>query len=186
MGYTLAPRINAAGRMGEVNVATELFLTHDAARAQALAGRLCQLNRQRQEIECGIYQDAVAMLPPGRPPQAIVLADETWHQGVVGIVASRWRRSTAARPSSSASTATRARPSSRSYGGFNLFQSLEQLSPLLESYGGHELAAGFTIRRDRIGRFREKILRLHAASFRRIGRLRHGAADRLRDPDPEL
>ena len=89
IGYTLAPRINAAGRMGEVHVATELFLTHDAARAVELAGTLCRLNRKRQEIEGSIYQSAVAMLPPGGPPQAIVLADESWHQGVVGIVASR-------------------------------------------------------------------------------------------------
>ena len=54
-----------------------------------LAGTLCRLNRKRQEIEGSIYQSAVAMLPPGGPPQAIVLADESWHQGVVGIVASR-------------------------------------------------------------------------------------------------
>ena len=160
IGYTLAPRINAAGRMGEVHVATELFLTHDAARAVELAGTLCRLNRKRQEIEGSIYQSAVAMLPPGGPPQAIVLADESWHQGVVGIVASRMAEEYSCPTFLICLDGDKGKASSRSYGGFNLFRSLEQLSGLLESYGGHELAAGFTIRRDRIDRFRERIYAL--------------------------
>ena len=160
IGYTLAPRINAAGRMGEVNVATELFLTHDAARAVELASALCRLNRKRQEIESSIYQSAVAMLPPGGPPQAIVLADESWHQGVVGIVASRMAEEYSCPTFLICLDGEKGKASSRSYGGFNLFRSLEQLSGLLESYGGHELAAGFTIRRDCIAPFREKIIGL--------------------------
>ena len=165
IGYTLAPRINAAGRMGEVHVATELFLTHDAARAVELAGTLCRLNRKRQEIEGSIYQSAVAMLPPGRPPQAIVLADESWHQGVVGIVASRMAEEYSCPTFLICLDGDKGKASSRSYGGFNLFRSLEQLSGLLESYGGHELAAGFTIRRACIEPFREKMLQL-CSSFR--------------------
>ena len=160
IGYTLAPRINAAGRMGEVGIATELFLTHDAGRAVELAGALCRLNRRRQEIESSIYQSAVAMLPPGGPPQAIVLADESWHQGVVGIVASRMAEEYSCPTFLICLDGDKGKASSRSYGGFNLFRSLEQLSGLLESYGGHELAAGFTIRRDRIDRFRERIYAL--------------------------
>ncbi len=89
IGFMLAPRINAAGRMGQVDVAVELFLTQDPERARADAAQLCELNRQRQPIESDIYRQAVAMLPEGTPPEAIVLADESWHQGVVGIVASR-------------------------------------------------------------------------------------------------
>ena len=165
IGYTLAPRINAAGRMGEVHVATELFLTHDAARAVELAGTLCRLNRKRQEIEGSIYQSAVAMLPPGGPPQAIVLADESWHQGVVGIVASRMAEEYSCPTFLICLDGDKGKASSRSYGGFNLFRSLEQLSGLLESYGGHELAAGFTIRRACIEPFREKMLQL-CSSFR--------------------
>lgn len=64
IGYTLAPRINAAGRMGHVEIATELFLTNDAARAVSLASQLCKLNRKRQDVESGIYKQAVSMLPP--------------------------------------------------------------------------------------------------------------------------
>ena len=165
IGYTLAPRINAAGRMGEVNIATELFLTHDAGRAVELAGTLCRLNRRRQEIESSIYQSAVAMLPPGGPPQAIVLADESWHQGVVGIVASRMAEEYSCPAFLICLDGDKGKASSRSYGGFNLFRSLEQLSGLLESYGGHELAAGFTIRRESIAPFREKMMAL-CESFR--------------------
>ena len=164
IGYTLAPRINAAGRMGEVNVATELFLTHDAARAVELAGTLCRLNRRRQEIESSIYQSAVAMLPPGGPPQAIVLADESWHQGVVGIVASRIAEEYACPTFLICLDGEHGKASSRSHGGFNLFASLSALSPLLESYGGHELAAGFTISRANIPEFRRQICAL-AAKF---------------------
>ena len=160
IGYTLAPRINAAGRMGEVDIATELFLTHDAARAVELASALCRLNRTRQEIEAEIYQEAVSMLPSGGEPQAIVLASERWHQGVVGIVASRLAEEYSCPTFLICLDKDKGKASSRSYGGFNLFASLEALSDLLESYGGHELAAGFTIRRENIPLFHEAILRL--------------------------
>ena len=160
IGYTLAPRINAAGRMGHVEIATELFLTNDAARAVELASQLCKLNRKRQDVESGIYRQAVSMLPSGKAPKAIVLADETWHQGVVGIVASRLAEEYSCPTFLICLDGDKGKASSRSYGGFNLFASLEQLSDLLESYGGHELAAGFTIRREQIAPFREKILTL--------------------------
>ena len=166
VGYTLAPRINAAGRMGEVDVAVELFLTKDATRAVELAAHLCRLNRRRQEIESSIYQSAVDKLPAGGPPEAIVLADESWHQGVVGIVASRMAEEYSCPTFLICLDGDKGKASSRSYGGFNLFRSLEQLSALLESYGGHELAAGFTIRRACIEPFREKILQL-CGEFRR-------------------
>ena len=166
IGYTLAPRINAAGRMGQVNVATELFLTHDAMRAAELAQQLCRLNRHRQEVESEIYQDAVAMLSHGKAPSAIVLSDEKWHQGVVGIVASRLAEEYSCPAFLICLDGDKGKASSRSYGGFNLFGALQALSPLLESYGGHELAAGFTIRRDQIAPFRAEICRRAEEFFR--------------------
>ena len=159
IGYTLAPRINAAGRMGEVNVATELFLTHDAARAVELAGTLCRLNRRRQEIESSIYQSAVAMLPPGGPPQAIVLADESWHQGVVGIVASRLTERYGCPAFMICLDHGMGKGSCRSWGGVNLFERLAECSDLLEGFGGHELAAGFTISEENIDAFRARMNR---------------------------
>ena len=166
IGYTLAPRINAAGRMGQVNVATELFLTHDAMRAAELAQQLCRLNRHRQEVESEIYQDAVTMLSHGKAPSAIVLSDEKWHQGVVGIVASRLAEEYSCPAFLICLDGDKGKASSRSYGGFNLFGALQALSPLLESYGGHELAAGFTIRRDQIAPFRAEICRRAEEFFR--------------------
>ena len=165
IGYTLAPRINAAGRMGQVGIATDLFLTKDASRAVELASELCRLNRKRQEIEADIYREAVAMLPAGGRPEAIVLASENWHQGVVGIVASRLAEEYSCPAFLICLDGDKGKASSRSHGGFNLFASLKTLSPLLESYGGHELAAGFTIRRENIDRFREEIGKL-AHTFR--------------------
>ena len=89
VGYSLAPRINAAGRMGRIELAIDLFLTQDPAQADSLAQALCDLNRERQAVESEIYRQAVEMLPRENLPEAIVLAEETWHQGVVGIVSSR-------------------------------------------------------------------------------------------------
>ena len=160
VGYMLCPRINAAGRMGQIDLAVELFLTDDPKKGDALAKALCELNKSRQVVESEIYQQAVEMLPPGKTPAAIVLADEGWHQGVVGIVASRIAEEYCCPTFLICLDGDHGKASSRSFGGFNLFSSLTSLSHLLESYGGHELAAGFTIHRDQIAAFREEICRL--------------------------
>ena len=165
IGFMLAPRINAAGRMGKIELAVELFLTDDPVRATAVAKELCDLNRQRQSVEAEIYDQAVSMLPAGRPPEAIVLADESWHQGVVGIVASRIAEEYACPAFLICLDGEHGKASSRSYGGFNLCASLTQLSNLLESYGGHELAAGFTINRANIPDFRSRICQLAAGFY---------------------
>ena len=156
IGFMLAPRINAAGRMGQIDLAVELFLTDDPDKAAEAARGLCELNRQRQ---------AVSMLPMGKPPEAIVLADESWHQGVVGIVASRIAEEYACPTFLICLDGEHGKASSRSHGGFNLFASLSALSPLLESYGGHELAAGFTISRANIPEFRRQICALAAQYY---------------------
>ena len=160
IGFILAPRINAAGRIGQIELAIELFLTEDPQQATQLAQGLCELNRQRQAVESEIFTQAVQMLPTGKQPQAIVLANESWHQGVVGIVASRLAEEYCCPTFLICLDGEHGKASSRSYGGFNLFSSLTTLSHLLESYGGHELAAGFTIHRDRIDDFREAICRM--------------------------
>ena len=165
IGYMLAPRINAAGRMGQIELAVELFLTEDPDRAAYLAKALCELNHQRQAVESQIYDQAVSMLPHDRIPQTIVLAEESWHQGVVGIVASRIAEEYCCPTFLICLDGEHGKASSRSYGGFNLFSSLSALSPLLESYGGHELAAGFTITRSNIPAFRQRISDLAAAYY---------------------
>jgi len=165
VGYTLAPRINAAGRMGQIDLAIGLFLTDNEEEGEAFAKALCDLNRQRQSVESEIYEQALQMLPEEGMPPAIVLADDTWHQGVVGIVASRIAEEYCCPTFLICLDGEHGKASSRSYGGFNLFSALTELSDLLESYGGHELAAGFTIHRDQIPVFREKICALAQAYY---------------------
>ena len=160
IGFMLAPRINAAGRMEKIELATELFLTRDEERAGYLARALCDLNRQRQSVESQIYEEAVAMLPAEAAPDAIVLAGENWHQGVVGIVASRIAEEYSCPTFLICMDGEHGKASSRSAGGFNLFGALTSLSDLLESYGGHEQAAGFTISRGNIDAFREQVCQL--------------------------
>ena len=157
VGYTLAPRINAAGRMGQIDLAISLFLTQDPKTGHDMAQALCELNKTRQGVESEIYEQVMDMLPEGELPDAIVLADESWHQGVVGIVASRISEEYCCPTFLICLDGDHGKASSRSYGGFNLFSSLSALSPLLESYGGHELAAGFTIHKDKIPAFRQEM-----------------------------
>lgn len=159
LGYTLAPRINAAGRMGCSQVALELLLTESPIRAEELAHELCRLNRQRQELEGEIFaqcDNLVDTLPADRR-DALVLAGEAWHQGVVGIVASRLSEKYAAPTFMICLQEGKGKGSCRSYGGVNLFALLEGCADLLESYGGHELAAGFTILEENIPSFCQRV-----------------------------
>ena len=167
IGYTLAPRINASGRMGCAALAGELLLTQDPLRAEDLARQLCALNRERQAIEGEIYEECVARLDrEGGSHPVIVLASEGWHQGVVGIVASRLAEKYSCPAFMICLQDGKGKGSCRSFGGFNLFAALEQCAPLLEDFGGHELAAGFTIRAENIPAFRAH---MEAAVFARTG-----------------
>ncbi len=164
VSYGLAPRINAAGRMEQAGVALELLLTSDPQRGHQLAQELCQLNRLRQAIELEIFQHCDQLLchTPTLSAPVIVLAGEGWHQGVIGIVASRLAEKYACPAFMISLDGDKGKGSCRSFGGFNLFAALEQCAPLLEGYGGHELAAGFSIRRDNIPAFRAALAQLVA------------------------
>ena len=150
VGYTLAPRINASGRMGRARVALELLLSRNPARAEELAEELCALNRERQGIEGDIFNQCAGQLE--REPQSgiVLLADEGWHQGVVGIVASRLAEKFACPCFMICLDGGVGKGSCRSWGGVNLFQLLQQSAHLLENFGGHALAAGFTVREENI------------------------------------
>ena len=150
VGYTLAPRINASGRMGRAQEAVELLLTRDRARARELAQELCQLNRERQHIEGEIFQQCLRRLELAPQSGAVVLADEGWHQGVVGIVASRLAERCGCPVFMICLDRGMGKGSCRSWGGVNLFELLSCCAPLLESFGGHALAAGFTVREENI------------------------------------
>ena len=150
VGYALAPRINASGRMGCAQVAVELLLTQDPERAEELAQELCQLNRERQAIESEIFQESVRQLERAPQREVIVLADDRWHQGVVGIVASRLAEKYECPVFMICLDKGMGKGSCRSWGGRNLFEMLSRCAPLLENFGGHTLAAGFTVREENI------------------------------------
>lgn len=161
IGFILAPRINAAGRMGKADLAAELLLTEDIIQAEQLSHWLCELNRERQSVEHTIFAQAVEQLEqlPEEHRHALVLASDQWHQGVVGIVASRLSEKYSCPCFMIHLQNGKGKGSCRSYGGFNLFSALESCSDILEDFGGHELAAGFNILEKDIPEFRERMNR---------------------------
>ena len=161
IGFVLSPRINAAGRMGAADVAADLLETSDSARAEELARRLCDLNRERQAVEQAICADAAEKIKSLRSEErsALVLSSEAWHQGVVGIVASRLSEKYSCPSFMIHLKDGTGKGSCRSYGGFNLFAALESCADLLDGFGGHELAAGFTIPEGNIDAFRIRMNR---------------------------
>ncbi len=161
IGFVLAPRINAAGRMGAAELAADLLLTADPARAEVLARELCGLNRERQAVEQEIFAQAVEQIEflPAGERSALVLSSEEWHQGVVGIVASRLSEKYSCPSFMIHLQNGIGKGSCRSYGGFNLFAALESCQDLLVDFGGHELAAGFNIREEDIPAFRRRMNR---------------------------
>ena len=165
IGFVLAPRLNAAGRMGEAELAVRLLLTGDPSQAEALARDLCDLNRERQSVEQEIFAQAVEQIErlPAGQRSALVLSSSTWHQGVVGIVASRLSERYSCPSFMIHLQNGMGKGSCRSYGGFNLFAALEACSDLLADFGGHELAAGFNIREEDIPAFRERMNRCVSA-----------------------
>jgi single-stranded-DNA-specific exonuclease len=167
IGFVLAPRINAAGRMGAADLAADLLETGDPAQAELLARQLCDLNRERQAVEQAICTDAIGQIEhlPEGSRSALVLASEHWHQGVVGIVASRLSEKYSCPSFMIHLKDGMGKGSCRSYGGFNLYAALESCADLLDGFGGHELAAGFTIPEGNIDAFRARMNRYVRSSM---------------------
>ena len=154
VGFTLAPRLNAAGRLDCPSVAARLLMTENPAEATSLAVELCDLNRKRQSIETAIWDEANAMLSSAEPDSPIVLASDKWHQGVIGIAASRLAEQYSLPAIMVCLNGEVGKGSCRSYGGFNLFDALSACSKHLIGFGGHALAAGLNIRSDKLDDFR--------------------------------
>ncbi len=160
IGYTIAPRINASGRLGCASRSVELFLTEDADRAKELAESLCEENTLRQQTEQKMFREAMEYLenhPEVKEDNVIVIPHENWHHGIVGIVSSKITEKFYKPSILFAIDGDEAKGSGRSVNGFNLFGALESSSDLLEKFGGHELAAGLTIKAENIEEFRKKI-----------------------------
>ncbi len=159
IGFVLAPRINAAGRVGGVEDALELFLTNDSKRSLHLSELLDSANRQRQEIEKEITNEAIEWIDSFFKPEkhyGIVVAGPGWHPGVVGIVASRlcckYNRPVVVLGFGECG---RGRGSGRSICGFNIVEGLQKCSDFLVKFGGHEQAAGLTIDFENVEAFRK-------------------------------
>ncbi len=160
IGYIIAPRINASGRLGCASRSVELFLTDSVERAHELAESLCEENALRQQTEQKMFKDAMEYLeehPEVKNDDVIVVPHEGWHHGIVGIVSSKITEKFYKPSILFAIDGTEAKGSGRSVSGFNLFGALENCSDLLEKFGGHELAAGLTIKAEQIEAFRQKI-----------------------------
>ena len=157
IGYSLAPRINAAGRLGRTRLAVRLLETSDRREAEMLAAELCTQNRQRQELELGIWKEAVAQLGGRRPTEPIVLAGEGWHPGVIGIVASRLTDAYGVPAVMICLDGDIGKGSCRSVGSFNLYEALSECADCLEGFGGHAMAAGITVRAGMVDTLRQKL-----------------------------
>jgi single-stranded-DNA-specific exonuclease len=154
VGFRLAPRINAAGRLGRPTAALELLLTADEEEARRIALELEELNRERQAVEERILREAIATIEewpePTRRRRGYVVAGENWHEGVIGIVASRLVERYHRPVVLIAGTEGDWKGSGRSIPAFDLHAGLAACSEHLERFGGHRAAAGLSIRPENI------------------------------------
>lgn len=175
IGFYLAPRINALGRLTNVSDAVEMFLSEDKERVMAIAEELEKFNQERQGIQETMVEQAFSMLPPPEEftDKFILLADESWHTGVKGIVASKvldkyYRPIILCSVETVEQTVLEngvekvikrkiASGSGRSIEGFDMKKALDQCSDLLIKYGGHEMAAGVTFDLENLEAFRERL-----------------------------
>ncbi len=157
VAFRLAPRINAAGRLGRPDVALHLLLTDDAREAELLASELETLNRERQAVEERILREAVALVESWpeskRQRRGYVLWGEDWHEGVIGIVASRLVERFGRPVVMAAGSGELWKGSGRSVPAFDLHRALGACSEQLERFGGHRAAAGLTVRGENLEAF---------------------------------
>ncbi|HVP75093.1 MAG TPA: single-stranded-DNA-specific exonuclease RecJ [Gaiellaceae bacterium] len=157
VGFRLAPRINAAGRLGHPRAALELLLTDDEDDARRLADSLEELNRERQAVEGRILREAIAQVEgwpeAERRRRAYVVAGEDWHEGVIGIVASRLVERYNRPVVLIAGGEGDWKGSGRSIASFDLHAGLAACSSLLERWGGHRAAAGLSIKPEHVAEF---------------------------------
>ncbi len=190
LGFAVAPRLNAAGRLDDISLGIECLLADDPERAKGLAQQLDQLNRERRTIETQMQADALALLDQlnfdeSSVPAGVVLFDQDWHQGVIGILASRIKERLH-RPVIvfAPGDAGEVKGSSRSIEGFHVRDGLDRIATenpgLITKFGGHAMAAGLTIQATDVERFSE----LFAKEVRR--QLRPEQLERVVETDGEL
>lgn len=162
IGFALGPRINASGRLDTADTAVQLLLSADAAQGKELATKLNQLNMHRQTLVNETTEEAIDWVEQRyglNKPKVLVLAKEGWHEGVLGIVASRLveRYYVPTIVLSIDAPAQKAKGSARSIEGFDMFQALCQCAHLLPRFGGHTMAAGMSLEVEHIDQLRSKL-----------------------------
>lgn len=163
VGFILAPRLNAAGRVGEAADGLRLLLTDSPDEATMLAQRLERLNEERQALDQRFLEEAIAQVDAAGPLDrraGIVLCSDDWHPGVVGIVASRVVERYGRPTFLVCFDGDIGKGSGRSISRFDLHSALTECGDLLERYGGHKMAAGVTLRRENFPAFRERFERV--------------------------
>ncbi|MDR2462935.1 MAG: single-stranded-DNA-specific exonuclease RecJ [Verrucomicrobiales bacterium] len=158
VGFIIGPRLNASGRLTEAMSGWELLITHDTSRATDLARNLNALNSERQRLELTAYNEAVKLIeqqPPEDKAYCLVVAAENWHQGVVGIVASRLQRRFYTPAVVISLGESGGKGSARCIEGCSIMDALRDSAPLLKAYGGHALASGLEITAANITPFRQ-------------------------------
>ncbi len=168
VGFTIAPRLNASGRLDRADMAFRLLTTDSPEEASELASALDLMNRERQSIEERILEEARHLCRHADPTTAgaLVLSSEQWHPGVVGIVASKIVEEFY-RPTALICVKNGVgKGSARSIPGFDLYEGIAACSDLLLGFGGHKYAAGFSLREENIGPFQK---RLSALVYEKIG-----------------
>ncbi len=159
VGYALAPRINAAGRMENAQTAVDLFVTDNSENARNVAKYLCDLNLRRQQIENKIYIEADQIIKEhdlNDKYSVLVLWKQGWHNGVIGIVASKLKEKYH-KPVILFSVDNKAKGSARSIAPFNIFEAFKSMTDILIQYGGHKYAAGVLIENKNLHAFRDRI-----------------------------
>ena len=160
ISFGIAPRLNAAGRIGSASVSVELFLEKNKEKAMEIAKKLDDDNKNRQLTEQEIMSEAERIIEKERlyEDDVIIVAQKGWHHGVIGIVSSKITEKYY-KPSAviSINEDGSAKASGRSISGFNLFDALSACSDCLLKFGGHSLAAGFSLEEEKIDDFRKKI-----------------------------
>ena len=160
IAFVLAPRINAAGRLADASRCVELLITEDYDLAKEIAEELEKENRERQRIEAEIQEQAVgklASIASFEKEQIIVLEDANWHPGVIGIVASRVVDQYSKPAILIAKDEEWGKGSARSMKGFNIYEAMCRCSEIFEKFGGHEMAAGLTLKSENIEVLRKRI-----------------------------
>lgn len=158
ISFGVAPRINACGRMGFQEEALQLFLTEDSGEATKIAKRLVQFNQERQAKEKQIFEEVIEKIEKDdKDKKCIVLAEENWHHGVIGIVASKITEIYYKPSILICLEGDKGKGSGRSVPGFDLYTALTKCSDYIEKFGGHSMAIGITIKKENFEKLKEAI-----------------------------